>query len=401
MIKPLRIVTVTPVHCHPKWFASRLARLTTEALMAMTDRGHKSIVISPLFDHGETIEIDDALNNGDGKRDRSNDSVSFYDDRMKIFYCTDATQTKKGLESKKMPGLLAEHLPDADLLYIPGPVTPWSLAAARAARAADRPYVLDLQGSITAETLAPKGLRDKMMLKRYEPHFMQADTVIVQDERESEVITNWNWKIAVEVCPVGLMSQRYNKRTQARLIEDPYILYQGRVEPGKHIKLVIDAFDRIANETEPWQLVFAGPCTGGHDKLLEYIRKKRLTDRIVVSGRIKERKRALLLQYASILACPLEEHEPTLGAIEAMACAIPLLVSPGYHSEEISKSSAGRVEPLEIGAWADALKEMIGDASLRAEMGDGGRLLFEREFRFETRLTKLIDILRQVKSRKS
>ena len=401
MAASMKFVTVTPVYCHPQWFGSRLARLTNETVMGMASMGHKNVVFCPLFDQGEEMSFGAAMREGGGKPNRKRNSVTFYDGNLRVFYREDVTMGPKGLDcGKELPGELETHLKDARLLYLPGPVTPWMMRAANFARSLGVPYVLEPQGSLPTEIYKP-GLKSRFVKKQLDPLFSHAASVILPDRDTADTVTKWNWKVGTEVCPLGLMSLRYNSKQQKRLIEGDYLLYLGRIEAGKGINTLIDAFDQIADEYLDHKLVLAGPGAQAFKPLLSQITKKRLTDRIVVPGCVSERKRASLLKYAQLFVRPLQENEPSLSVYEAMACRVPLLLSEGHMVDEIEQSGAGRVVEMNADRWARAIKALIDDDIIRAQMGGAGRKFFKKHLMFQNRIDALVDLLSQVKSARS
>lgn len=397
-IDPLNIVTVAPVYCHPQWFSSKLARLTNESMMAMADRGHRNVVFSPFMDRNKKFTFEDAFRNSGGKTHRKTNSIRFYDDLLRVYYCPDARTSKRGLESKALPEKLAPHLEEADLLCIAGPITPWALSAAQVAQDAGVPYVFESHGYVSPESLMQQQFRDRYVKRFVEPFLVNADAVIVQDEESAQTITDWNRRIPLHVCPVGLMSLRFNQRNQKRLVNDPYILSLGRLDDD-HIKLLLGAFDQIAARNPYWKLVLAGPGIGENRSLVKQINAHRLNGRVVVAGCVSERKRASLLNYASLVFRPLSEHRMSLAVIEAMACRVPVLVTPGYQSAQIVDASAGRLIRSGADAFASTIYELIGDEDMREMMGGKGRNLFKKNYRFAPRIDRLLGIMDGVKSR--
>ncbi len=72
-----------------------------------------------------------------------------------------------------------------------------------------------------------------------------------------------------------------------------------------------------------------------------------------------------------------------LSVLEAMSCGLPVVATDvGGVGEAVSDGVSGRlVAPGDTEAFAAALEELLGDASLRATMGERGRADYERRYR--------------------
>ena len=181
IVGSMKILTISPVYCHPTWFASRVARLTNETLMGLSSLGHKNTVFCPLFDHTEEMEFGEAMRDGDGKPNRKRHSVTFADGNLKVFYRDDVEVGPKGLDcGKSLPPEFVTHLEDARLLYLPGPVTPWMMRAAKFARSRGVPYVLEPFGSLPPE-MFKRGLMSLLGGNHFESLFGRAAVVVLPD----------------------------------------------------------------------------------------------------------------------------------------------------------------------------------------------------------------------------
>jgi glycosyltransferase involved in cell wall biosynthesis len=88
-----------------------------------------------------------------------------------------------------------------------------------------------------------------------------------------------------------------------------------------------------------------------------------------------------VLQQSSLLALTSYQENFGLCAIEALACGVPVLISPQVNlAPEIAAAGAGWVVPLEQTALENALAEILRDAPARARRGAIGRELVRRRF---------------------
>jgi colanic acid/amylovoran biosynthesis glycosyltransferase len=108
-------------------------------------------------------------------------------------------------------------------------------------------------------------------------------------------------------------------------------------------------------------------------------------DRVRLRGHLPSEELVAELRQAHVLLHPsLSEGVPTV-VLEAMACALPVVVTDvGGVSEAVTDGVEGLVVPArDPSALADALERLWRDAQLRQVMGRAGRARVERDFRLD------------------
>jgi poly(glycerol-phosphate) alpha-glucosyltransferase len=64
-----------------------------------------------------------------------------------------------------------------------------------------------------------------------------------------------------------------------------------------------------------------------------------------------------------------------MAALEAMACGLPLVLTPGCNLPEVETAGGGLVVPREIGSLGNALRALLTDPERRLAMGRRAREL--------------------------
>ncbi|HET7571155.1 MAG TPA: glycosyltransferase family 4 protein [Gaiellaceae bacterium] len=138
------------------------------------------------------------------------------------------------------------------------------------------------------------------------------------------------------------------------------ILFVGRDEPRKGLPVLLDAFRRLPGEP---RLVLVGPGAAAARG-----------ERVEALGRVPEARLREELARADVLAAPSRGGESFgMVLVEAMAAGLPVVASdiPGYR--DVLPAEAGRlVPPGDPDALADALAELLGNATLRERLGAAG-----------------------------
>ena len=160
----------------------------------------------------------------------------------------------------------------------------------------------------------------------------------------------------------------------------PLALGLGRLHPNKGFDLLLDAL-ATTDEIHLW-IAGEGPL---RDDLA------RQAERLGLPGRVRflgwRDDVPALMRTADFLVCP-SRHEP-LGnvVIEAWAAGLPVVaIASDGPAALIEDGSSGLLVPLpeELGGaaqpLADAMRQIAGDAALRAGLAQGGRAAYEASF---------------------
>ncbi|HZQ26805.1 MAG TPA: glycosyltransferase family 1 protein [Acidimicrobiales bacterium] len=182
----------------------------------------------------------------------------------------------------------------------------------------------------------------------------------------------------IAVIPHGVDHSRFTPAPPSpdadRLVLDglgvrrPFVTFVGTIEPRKDVPSLVRAFDRIAAVHTDLTLVIAGGDGWGTDALDTAIAMARHRDRILRTGYVPDEAVPALLRSAAVVAYPSLEEGFGLPALEALACAAPLVSTTGSAMEEVAAGAALLVPPADVEALAGAL-----DMAVRQDSGLAGR----------------------------
>ena len=155
-------------------------------------------------------------------------------------------------------------------------------------------------------------------------------------------------------------------------LHPPYIAFVGTLEPRKDIPTLIRAFDKMAAAHPALSLYIAGGSGWGAAAVEEAAAKARHGNRIRLAGYVPDDAVPALLRRAAAVAYPSLEEGFGLPALEALACASPLVTTTGSAMEEVAAGSALLVTPGDTDGLAGALDMLArGDAGLPARQRRG------------------------------
>lgn len=126
-----------------------------------------------------------------------------------------------------------------------------------------------------------------------------------------------------------------------------------------------------------------------------------LEGRVTIAGAVDHDRVPEILGRFDVFAMPSVYDSETFGvaALEASACGIPVVASRvGGVPEIVDHEVSGLlVPPSDPPALAQALSTLIGDRALRCAMGDAGRRLVLRSYRWEECVEGMEDVYRGLK----
>jgi glycosyltransferase involved in cell wall biosynthesis len=158
------------------------------------------------------------------------------------------------------------------------------------------------------------------------------------------------------------------------------VLFLANLEVRKGIHVLLDAFEALATRLPGARLQIAGD--GPEREAVERrVRESPALGGVELLGSV-DRNRVLALMQACDVYCLPSYGEPFgMTALEAMACARPVVVTAAGGLQHLAPDAGGRkVPPGDPTALSDALAELLGDPGLRQAMGARNREVVEERF---------------------
>jgi glycosyltransferase involved in cell wall biosynthesis len=254
----------------------------------------------------------------------------------------------------------------------------WTLLNAlvyRIARRAGKPWIVCPAGS-----LAPFGR--SILLKRVYNAAVGRRMVreaaglvaITPAEREQfaeyDVPSDRTW-----VVPNGVDIEEFERhdaegfRASTGLDCAPFVLFVGRLNPIKGPDLLLEAFARLRPDLERYHLVFAGPDEGLRMELEGRARTLGVQGRVHFAGYLDAERKSSAYHAAELVAVPSRQEAMSIVALEAGACATPVLLTDTCGFPEVAAERGGLVVAPRVEALAEGLEALLGAAGERAAMG--------------------------------
>lgn len=169
-------------------------------------------------------------------------------------------------------------------------------------------------------------------------------------------------------------------RAQWNLGAGPVVLFLGRLHERKGLQLLIPAFAQIAETVPDARLLIAGPDEGMRGPLESQVQHFELKERVVFTGMLTGADKFAALAAADLFALPAVGEGFSMAVLEAMACGLPVLLTPGCNFPEVVDAGAGVVVKRKITPLADALRDLLADSARLAAMGRAARAMIEARY---------------------
>jgi glycosyltransferase involved in cell wall biosynthesis len=198
----------------------------------------------------------------------------------------------------------------------------------------------------------------------------------------------------VTVVPLGVDDEAFTPPSAPR-VSGRLVAMASADVPVKGTATLLEAFAKLRTERDVELVLVTRP--GGPTE--------RIVDRLGIGGAVRfisglpEEDLALLLGSAEVACVPSLYEGFSLPAIEAMACATPLVVSRAGALPEVvgaDGSCAELVTPGDAGELAQALAAVLDKPARRQAMGVAGRARAERLFGWRAVAERTAEIYRQV-----
>ena len=153
-------------------------------------------------------------------------------------------------------------------------------------------------------------------------------------------------------------------------LEHPYLLFVGNRDGYKDAAVLLEAFARLRGEFPDLHILFVG---GGPWSRAE----QRAFQRLSISDAVHQRtlpESLMPAAYSGAVACIFPSRYEGFGlpALEAMACGTPLILADASALPEVGGSAARYFVAGDAISLEEAIRAVLSDAVLRAQMSERG-----------------------------
>src|SRR5579875_1602400 len=201
----------------------------------------------------------------------------------------------------------------------------------------------------------------------------------------------------VRVCPLGIAPERFADPPRALPAEDHelHVLCVGRLVPDKGQRILLRAVKALQQQGLRFRLTLVG--RGEEREALEqYARAHQLP--VTFAGALEHDKTLALVQTADIFVLPSFAEGIPVALMEAMAARVPCISTTACGIPELIRNGEEGllVPPGDERSLADALRRLLEDEALRAQMGEAGRRRVLADYNLEQNIPRKARLLEEL-----
>jgi glycosyltransferase involved in cell wall biosynthesis len=276
-----------------------------------------------------------------------------------------------------------------------------STCAGAIARWQNVPYTIRTTGQLAPWALEKSRRKKQIYTALIERHNLnQAAATLCASAGEAEDARNFGVLSPIITLPLGVNQpvKQPNAKQKIRKIykigdDTLIILFLARIHPVKRPELLINALSILAQKYK-FHLILAGSGEAEYTQQLTHLASSLgLDSHLSMPGFVEGEAKELLLQGADIFVLPSVIESFGISIAEAMAAGLPAIVTEDVKiSPDIADALAGIVVSGEVNALADAIAQLLENSLLRRQIGENGKQLANKRYRWDAIAQKLTTV---------
>lgn len=292
-----------------------------------------------------------------------------------------------------------------EVIHIHGLFSHLTSLAAGLARRHDVPYVLRPLGSLDTACyrMGRRRLKDIFSRLFLRKDLRGAACVHVTSALEAEELSRWAPDDKIRIIPNGADVPRLPAEEEAHLLLEKFpqlggkevVLFMSRVTAKKRPELLVEAIAELRGEGRDVVLLLAGTDDGRLALVRTTAARLGLEEAVVYAGFLQGELKRAAFALARVMALPSLDENFGIAVIEAMAHAVPVLVTREVGSHVyVTGSGGGLVVDGNAGAIAGGLRTLL-DAD-RGELGLRGRSYVEQNLTWPAIARQVEEVYREI-----
>ncbi len=272
----------------------------------------------------------------------------------------------------------------------------WMLPNSYSSRAAERhgkPVVITAHGALEPWAVQHSGWKKRLVGAWFQNRDLQrASCLIVNNVTEIDGIRQYGLQNPIAVIPNGVHLPDLDPSASPEPFLTQYPeargkrigLFMARVHEKKGLGHLLPAFANVAQTEPDWHLVIAGPDGGYLARAQSLVEQHGLRHRVTFTGALQGELKASARAAAQVFLQPSFSEGFSMSILEALACRLPVLLTPSCHfPEAVAAGAAVSVEPT-IDDCERGLRVLLSKSAEELQaMGQRGRALVESRYQWD------------------
>ena len=339
---------------------------------------------------GLTAELCTTDADGDGRLAVELDKPTLYRGVQTHFFRRDRSEAFKF--SRSLVRWLDENVARYDIVHIHAVFSHATYAAARACQRQQIPYIVRPLGTLEPWSMQQKRPRKLLawhiLFRRVLRNAAAVHYTTIQERELTEqslhlskgiIIPNGINEALLAIKPTGVFREQYGIPAEAKVV-----LCLSRLHPKKSIDRLLEAFLELRTQGKigPWHLVIAGDGEPGYvDRLRGIVRGTAAESSVHWTGWLEGESKFAALAEADLFVLNSFQENFGIGAVEAMACGTPVLLSRQVGlATDVAEHEAGWIVDLQPDGLRNGLLEATANATEARRRGEKARRLVADRF---------------------
>lgn len=245
----------------------------------------------------------------------------------------------------------------------------------RQRRGARLAIVYDLIPLLHPEWVSPR--TRKAHLRSLRQARSRADCIItISEATRSDLIEHLGIapdRIVIAYPGVGVEYQQAAPAPPPAVGGRPYAVAVGSTNARKNLLRMLEAFAEVAVQFPDTDLVVVGAADADEEAIADAVGRLGFADRVHRVGYVPDAELASIVAAARCLVFPSRYEGFGMPVIEAMAVGVPVAASAAPSLDDACGMAAARFDPLDSGAIAQAVADLLDGGSRVDELVAAGR----------------------------
>lgn len=287
-----------------------------------------------------------------------------------------------------------------DLVHVHAIFSYPSTAAMTIARLQGVPYIVRPLGQLCEWSLQQSSQKKQIYLKLIEQaNLNNSKGLHLTSIQEQQEVSRLGLNTQTFILPHGLyvpplMNNAHQKLRQYLNLppDEIIILFLSRLHPKKGLDYLIPALGRFIHHR--FTFIIAGNGEQEYEaEIKSLIINNGIRERTHFVGFVAGETKNLFLQGADLFALTSHSENFGVAVLEAMACGVPVLVTPGVAlAETVNSHHAGIVTELNVEAITTKLENYFQNPAIAKNMGRNGRQLVIEKYSWNQISQSLVGI---------
>lgn len=274
---------------------------------------------------------------------------------------------------------LRHRAPDASVIHAHSHLFFSTNLAALVRRFSATPLVVTNHG-LYSQT-APKWLQDAFLSTVAKFTFNAADTVLCYTETDRDRLRERGITTDVRVVPNGIDCEEFFP--DPSVPERRQLLFVGRLQDGKGLRYLVDAFERVSEQHPELRLkvVGDGPERGRYER---YSVERGVADRTTFTGELPYAEMSRQYNESMLFVLPSLAEGLPRTVLESLACGTPVVTTDLPQMESVVRNAGYTVPRRSVGVLADAITRLVNEPRTRRRMARVGRTRVAENYSWES-----------------